>query len=454
MAADDLFSATKRTDQPLAARLRPRTLDDIVGQAAVLGRDTPIGRRLRSGRIRTLILYGPAGVGKTTIAKAAGLAAGREFRTLHPAEAGIAELRALARDARERPLLAFIDEIHRFGAAVMDVLLGYTEDGVFDLMGATTGNPYHVLTPALVSRATIAKLEPLGHDDITILIRRALAKVKAEGCETVMSGGQIKQVAARAGGDARRAINVVELLAEAAAPGKPTFVSDADVAAAFAAAPIPNDRAGDFKYDVISAFIKSCRGSDPDAALHYLARLIHGGEDPRYIAGRLMIMASEDVGLADNSCLATTTAALTAVGEIGYPEAEIVLAHATLHVALAPKSNSAYRGIKAAMRHLRDGGIAAIPAYLRDAHYAGAAKLGHAGYRTPHDSARGWIADQPLTPHIEDGAFYRDESRGTMTFEGRAAHYWADVKGQSHPERDWPDDHETRGLQAPVDEEP
>jgi putative ATPase len=245
---------------------------------------------------------------------------------------------------------------------------------------------------------------------------------------------QLRRIAGRSGGDARRALTVLESLAVGHAPGEPVVVTEAMVEEAYAAAPVNHDRTGDAHYDVVSAFVKSMRGSDPDATLYWLARLVHGGEDPRYIARRIMIHASEDVGLADNTALQTAVAALHAVEKIGYPEAQIVLAHAALHVARAPKSNSACRGISLALAHVAAEPPSAVPMHLRDAHYKGAAALGHVGYAFPHDDTRGW-SEQAYAPDVPRGAFYQSDARDAATFERRADEHWDEVTGRSTPRR-------------------
>ncbi|WP_236638215.1 AAA family ATPase [Mangrovicoccus ximenensis] len=321
-------------------------------------------RRIAAGALGSVILYGPPGVGKTSIARAVGNMLGKEFRPLHATRAGVAELRKLADEARIRPLLIFVDEVHRFSSTQADDLLSICENGTADFMGATTGNPYHVLTPALVSRSTILRLEPMTLGDMEEVVRRGLAHLAGQGIEVAMSPEQVRMVAGRSGGDARRALTTLESLA-VGHPGGAIEITEAMLEEAYAAAPVNHDRSGDQHYDLVSAFVKSMRGSDPDAALYWLARLVHAGEDPRYIARRIMIHASEDVGLADNTALQTAVAAATAVEKIGYPEAQIVLAHAALHVARAPKSASASRGIGLALQAAVSEPPAVVPAPSR-----------------------------------------------------------------------------------------
>jgi putative ATPase len=429
----DLFAGSDPVhNTPLAALLRPVSLDDVIGQDHVVGEGTIHRPRIRAGMLGSVILYGPPGIGKTSIARAVGGALGKTFRPLNATRAGVAEIRKLADEARVHPLLIFVDEVQRFTATQTDDLLSICEEGIADFIGATTGNPYHVLTPALVSRSTILKLEPLSIEDMAKVVRRGIEHLHGRGIAMAMTPEQVRLVAGRSGGDARRALTTLESLALGHEEG--VFdVSDAMIEEAYAAAPINHDRSGDAHYDVVSAFVKSMRGSDPDATLYWLARLVHGGEDPRYIARRIMIHASEDVGLADNTALQTAVAALHAVEKIGYPEAQIVLAHAALHVARAPKSASSSRGISTALQFVAGHPPAPVPLHLRDAHYKGAAQLGHQGYLWPHDDPRGWV-EQVYSP-MPAGSLYRSEAREGGTFERRADEHWRKVTGAEQPRR-------------------
>lgn len=428
----DLFDAGQETGRtPLAAALRPGTLDDILGQDALVGPGSVLRRRIAANALGSVILYGPPGVGKTSIARAIGNMLGKEFRPFHATRDGVKELRRVSDEARIRPLLIFVDEVHRFSATQADDLLSICEEGTADFVGATTGNPYHALPPALVSRSTILKLEPIGIEAMMAVLQRGLESLRAQGIEVKLPQEQLRLVAARAGGDARRALTALESLA-LGHPDACVEVTEEMLEEVYAAAPVNYDRSGDQHYDVISAFVKSMRGSDPDATLYWLAHLIHAGEDPRFIARRIMIHASEDVGLADNTALQTAVAAATAVEKIGYPEARIILAHAALHVARAPKSNSACRGIKAALEKVQSGPPAPVPFHLRDAHYAGAQKLGHEGYRFPHADPRGWV-DQDYVPGLAPGELYQSDARGQGNFEARADQYWEGVTGRPQP---------------------
>jgi putative ATPase len=423
----DLFDAAPRMNpQPLAAEMRPETLDDIIGQTSVVAPGSILRRRIAAGRLGSVILYGPPGLGKTSIARAVGNMLGKTFFPLNATRAGVADIRRIADNARIHPTLIFVDEVQRFSATQTDDLLALCEDGVVDFIGATTGNPFHVLTPALVSRSTIIRLEPLSLADMEKVVQRGIDHLGAKGIRVSLTPDMVRQLAGRSGGDARRALTTLESLAVGHAGGEEVSITDEMIDEAYASAPINHDRSGDAHYDVVSAFIKSMRGSDPDATLYWLARLVHGGEDPRYIARRIMIHASEDVGLADNTVLQTAVAASQAVEKIGYPEAQLILAHAALHLARAPKSSSASRGFGLALQHVASKPPESVPLHLRDTHYKGAASLGHVGYQFPHDDPRGWV-EQDYAPGIPRGAFYQSDARDAATFEKRADDYWERV---------------------------
>lgn len=425
----DLFDAAAPTGPlPLAAELRPTSLDEVIGQSAIVAPNAILRRRIAANRLGSVILYGPPGVGKTSIARAIGAMLGKTFHPLHATRAGVADIRRLADEARIRPILIFVDEVQRFSATQTDDLLAICENGTADFIGATTGNPYHVLTAALVSRSVILKLEPLSVQEMEQVVQRGIAHLRQKGIAITLSAPQVTLIAGRSGGDARRALTTLESLAVGHADG-PFTITDAMLDEAYAAAAINHDRSGDQHYDVVSAFVKAMRGSDPDATLYWLARLIHAGEDPRYIARRIMIHASEDVGLADNSALQTAVAAATAVEKIGYPEAKIILAHAALHVARAPKSASACRGISLALEAVTSLPPVTVPLHLRDAHYKGAEALGHVGYQFPHDDPRGWL-EQDYLPGLRAGTFYQSDARQNPTFEQRADGYWEQVTGR------------------------
>ena len=426
----DLFPMPE-APKPLAAAIRPESLDEIVGQAALVADGSVLRRRIAAGKVGSIVLYGPPGIGKTSIARAIGGTLGKEFRPLHATRAGVKEIRKIADEAKTLPILIFVDEVHRFSATQADDLLAICEEGTADFVGATTQNPYHSLPKALVSRSTILKLEPLSIEDMTRVVDRGLAALRDMGIAVEISDEQKRVIAGRSGGDARQALTSLESLA--VGQGDRVTITDAMLEEVYRAAPVNHDRSGDQHYDVISAFVKSMRGSDPDATLYWLARLIHAGEDPRFIARRIMVHASEDIGLADNSALQTAVAAAQAVEFVGMPEARIILSHAALHIARAPKSNSAYRGIDAALAAVAAEPPAQVPTHLRDGHYAGAKKLGYGGYVSPHSDPRGWN-EQAYVEGLEPGRFYRSDARGAATFERRADDYWGQVRGTG-PER-------------------
>lgn len=424
----DLFD-TPPNAQPLAAVLRPKTLADIVGQDHLTAKGSVLRRRVESNQLGSAILYGPPGIGKTSIARAIGATLGKSFRPLHATRAGVKDIRQLADEAKMTPLLIFVDEVHRFSATQADDLLAITENGTADFIGATTQNPYHALPNALVSRSTIFKLNPLNVDSMITVLKKALAHLEDTGASVTISDEHLSMIAGRSGGDARRALTTLESLVVGHTGD--VVITDAMLEDAYQAAAINYDRSGDQHYDVISAFVKSMRGSDPDATLYWLARLIHAGEDPRFIARRIMIHASEDIGLADNTALQTAVAAAEAVAKIGYPEAQIILAHAALHIARAPKSNAACRGINKAMALVATQEPIPVPPHLRDAHYKGAKALGHVGYKFPHDDPRGWV-EQVYAPGLEPGSLYQSDAREAPTFEKRADAHWDYIKEQKN----------------------
>ncbi|MFW2587061.1 replication-associated recombination protein A [Sagittula sp. SSi028] len=425
----DLFDAAPSDRRrPLADVLRPTTLDEVIGQTALVAEGSILRRRVAADAVGSVLLYGPPGIGKTSIARAIGNMLGKEFRVLHAAGVRVQDIRKIADEARIRPILMFVDEVHRLSATQADDLLTICEEGTTDFIGATTENPYHAIPKALISRSQVLKLEPLTLEDMVQVVRRGLAHLSAQGIDIALTEAQITLIAGRSGGDARRALTTLESLSI----GHTGAVTEAMIEEVYAAAPVNFDRTGDQHYDITSAFIKSMRGSDPDATLYWLAVLVHAGEDPRFIARRIMIHASEDIGLADNTALQTAVAAAEAVERVGYPEAQIILAHAALHIARAPKSNAACRGIGAALSYVRSHPQLSVPLHLRDAHYAGAKALGHSGYRFPHKDPRGWV-EQTYVEGVPRGAFYQSDARDAATFEKRADAHWESVTGQPAP---------------------
>jgi len=406
---------------PLAVRLRPTTLEEIVGQQHLLGPGSPL-RRLASGQPMSVFLWGPPGVGKTTIAAVVSRTSGSRFVELSAVTAGVKDVRtelehAKSELARGRSTVLFIDEVHRFNKAQQDVLLPAVENRLITLIAATTENPSFSVIAPLLSRSLLLTLESLTMDDLSTLIDRALSDERGlrtpdDGTYTISDEARA-QVLRLAGGDARRVLTYVEEAAAGASAVDSTEITMAEVDKAVDRATVRYDADGDQHYDVISAFIKSVRGSDVQAAVHYLARMIEAGEDPRFIARRLIVLASEDIGMAAPSVLQTCVAAAQAVQLIGMPEARINLAHATIAAATAPKSNAVVVAIDGALADLRAGKIGLVPPHLRDAHYPGAAKLGHGTtYVYAHDAPHGVAAQQYLPDELTDVHYYRPTDHG------------------------------------------
>ncbi|MEU1622821.1 replication-associated recombination protein A [Streptomyces sp. NPDC008238] len=425
----DLFTAAAEERQsrepggsPLAVRMRPRTLDEVVGQGHLLRPGSPLRRLVGEGGggpagPSSVILWGPPGIGKTTLAYVVSHATNKRFVELSAITAGVKEVRAVIESAKResggygRDTVLFLDEIHRFSKAQQDSLLPAVENRWVTLIAATTENPYFSIISPLLSRSLLLTLEPLTDDDLRGLLRRALTDERGLKGAVTLPEDTEEHLLRIAGGDARRALTALEAGAGAAlAKGEPE-ISLGTLEETVDRAAVKYDRDGDQHYDVASALIKSIRGSDVDAALHYLARMIEAGEDPRFIARRLMISASEDIGLADPTALPTAVAAAQAVAMIGFPEAALTLSHATIALALAPKSNAATTAIGAALADVRAGKAGPVPAHLRDSHYKGAAKLGHGkGYQYPHDLP-GAIAAQQYAPDEIHGRRYYEPTR-------------------------------------------
>ena len=406
------------SEAPLAVRMRPQNVDELVGQEHILGPGLALRTAIESGQPHSAILYGPPGSGKTTLARIAANGAEAAFEEESAVNAGRAEIRAVIERARERrrssrATILFLDEIHRFNKAQQDALLPAVEEGLLTLIGATTENPYFEVNSALLSRCQIYELRPLSAGQIEGLLRRALSEPERGIAEPPpVADEAIEMLAARSGGDARVALSALERAVERARSG----AREIDIAAvedALQRKALDYDREGDRHYDYISAWIKATRGSDVDASLYYLAVMLEGGEDVRFIARRMVILASEDIGNADPQALLVADAAARAVDRVGLPECALNLAQAAAYLALAPKSNASTRAIGAAMREVREHGAQTPPDYLRDAHYPGAAKLGRGtGYVYPHDEPEG-VADQPLMPEAVEGRrFYEPSDRG------------------------------------------
>jgi len=397
--------------------MRPANLDELVGQQHLLGPGAPL-RRLVAGQPMSVFLWGPPGVGKTTLASIVSRASGARFVELSAVTAGVRELRAEL-DAARRELergtstVLFIDEVHRFSKTQQDALLPAVENRIVTLIAATTENPSFSVISPLLSRSLLLRLKPLTDTDISALVSRALVDERGLAGAIALADAARDDLVRLAGGDARRALTYLEeAAASAEALGLGEITSEV-LAHAVDRAAVRYDRDGDQHYDVISAFIKSVRGSDVDAALHYLARMLEAGEDPRFIARRLMISASEDIGMAASGVLGTCVAAAQAVQLLGMPEARITLAHATVAAATAPKSNAAYKALEKAVADVRAGRGGAVPAHLRDAHYAGARTLGHGeGYVYPHDLHSGVAAQQYLPDDLAGVSYYQPTGHG------------------------------------------
>jgi len=434
----DLFSAAAadrlRAQAPLAARLRPRTLDDVVGQTHLVGPGRPLRRLVEQDRLTSALLWGPPGTGKTTLALAIAGSTSAVFEQLSAVSAGVKDVREVIERAHRRlgehgrRTILFLDEIHRFSTSQQDALLPSVEDGTVVLIGATTENPFFEVNAPLRSRSTLFRLEPLQRSDIETLIRRGL---EAEGLSARPEA--VDLLAERAGGDGRQVLTSLEV---ACALARPHPVDIAHVEAALGTSALRYGR--DDHYDVISAFIKSVRGSDADAALHWLARMLEAGEDARFIARRLIILASEDVGLADPTALPAAVAAAQAVEHVGLPEAQLNLAQATVHLATAPKSNRVAAALWKARDDVRAGRVAEVPSHLRDAHYPGAQMLGHgAGYEYPHDDPRGWVPQRYLPEGWEHIRYYEPSTHGA---EGRLGATWPAAASRSGDDQENHDD--------------
>jgi putative ATPase len=416
-------SGAERQGLPLAVRMRPRTLDEIVGQSHLLGAGSPL-RRLAAGEPMAVFLWGPPGVGKTTIAAVVSRQSGSRFVELSAVTAGVKEVRGVLDSARRdlgtgRRTVLFVDEVHRFSKTQQDVLLPAVENRVVTLIAATTENPSFSVISPLLSRSLLLTLRPLTDDDVSTLVDRALTDERGLGGAYELEPEAREDILRLAGGDARRALTYLEESAagaDALPPARdamPAPITPEVVARAVDKAAVRYDREGDQHYDVISAFIKSIRGSDVQAALHYLARMIAAGEDPRFIARRLVILASEDIGLADPAALTTAVAAAEAVAFIGMPEGRLNLAQAVIALSLAPKSNAVIQAIDTALADVHAGRIGLVPAHLRDAHYPTASRYGHGrGYQYAHDSPHAVAGQQYLPDELVEARYYEPTEHG------------------------------------------
>lgn len=423
----DLFSYMReenlKNESPLAARMRPETLEEVVGQQHIIGRDKLLYRAIKADKLSSVIFYGPPGTGKTTLAKVIANTTSAEFTQINATIAGKKDMEAVVEQAKNnlgmygKKTILFVDEIHRFNKGQQDYLLPFVEDGTLILIGATTENPYFEVNGALISRSIIFELKPLEKKDIKKLLYRAVQDEKkgmgAYDAELTEEAAEF--LADISNGDARMALNAIELgimTTERAADGKIRITLEV-AEDCIQKRVIRYDKTGDNHYDTISAFIKSMRGSDPDAAVYYLAKMLYAGEDIKFIARRIMICASEDVGNADPQALQVAVAAAQAVERIGMPEAQIILSQAVSYVATAPKSNAACVGIFKAMEVVKNTKTAAIPPYLQDAHYSGAAKLGHGlGYKYAHDYPNHYVKQQYLPDELASQVFYEPSNNG------------------------------------------
>ena len=426
-AAMDLFdymrANTMEKESPLASRMRPTTLDEVVGQKHIIGKDKLLYRAIKADKLGSVIFYGPPGTGKTTLAKVIANTTSARFEQINATVAGKKDMEEIVKNAKDsigmygQKTILFVDEIHRFNKSQQDYLLPFVEDGTITLIGATTENPYFEVNNALLSRSRIFELKPLEKQDIRELVMRAVYDTE-KGMGTY--GADITDEAADfladvANGDARAALNAVELgilTTDKSDDGKIHITIDV-AAECIQKRVVRYDHDGDNHYDTISAFIKSMRGSDPDAAVYYLARMLYAGEDVKFIARRIMICASEDVGNADPNALVVAVSAAQAVERIGMPESQIILSQAAAYVATAPKSNAAYMGIAKAMKTVADMRTMPVPAHLQDKHYKGAEKLGHGlGYKYAHDYPNHYVTQQYLPDGMEGMRFYEPSENG------------------------------------------
>src|SRR5437763_14351823 len=431
--SEDLFGAALqdrlKRQAPLAARMRPETLDEVIGQEKLIAPGKPLRSLIEADRLSSVILWGPPGTGKTTLARLIANATSKDFVTMSAVTAGVKDVREATEKARQRlsehgqGTILFLDEVHRFNKAQQDALLPSVEEGLLTLIGATTENPYFEVNAPLMSRSTLFRLEPLSQDALRTLLDRAL---EHEGGKA--EDDALDHLVDKAEGDARTAYNALEVAtALADQRGEDETVTLADAEAALSARALRYER--DEHYDIISAFIKSLRGSDADAALYWLARMLEAGEDARFIARRMVILASEDIGMADPMALLVADAAARAVEFVGLPEAQLNLAQAVVHLATAPKSNRSATAIWSALEDVRNGVAGEVPAHLRGTGYYGAAKLGHgAGYHYPHDDPRGWVEQSYRPPEAEGRTYYEPSAHG---FEKEIATRMADRRKET-----------------------
>lgn len=439
----DLFEYMRNNsmekDAPLASRIRPRTLDEVVGQKHIIGKDKLLYRAIKADKLSSIIFYGPPGTGKTTIAKVIANTTKAEFTQINATVAGKKDMEEVVAQAKNnmgmygKKTILFVDEIHRFNKGQQDYLLPFVEDGTLILIGATTENPYFEVNSALLSRSVVFELKSLEKDDIKELLFRAVndSERGMGAYDAVLEEDAAEFLSDVANGDARSALNAIELgilTTQRSEDGKIHITRDV-ASECIQKRVVRYDKEGDNHYDTISAFIKSMRGSDPDAAVYYLARMLYAGESVTFIARRMMICASEDVGNADPQALVVATSAAMAVERVGMPEAQIILAQAASYIAMAPKSNSAVNAIFAAMDTVTNSKTYQVPTHLMDAHYKGAAKLGHGeGYKYPHVYPNHYVEQQYLPTELVGKTFYEPSDNG---YEKKLKEYWSAIKNPS-----------------------
>ena len=434
---DYMREQNKENESPLASRMRPTTLEEVVGQKHIIGKDKLLYRAIKADKLGSVIFYGPPGTGKTTLAKVIAHTTSAAFLQINATSAGKKDMETVVQQAKDnagmygKKTILFVDEIHRFNKGQQDYLLPFVEDGTIILIGATTENPYFEVNGALLSRSVIFELKPLTTDNIKTLLERAITdKDRGMGSyQAEATKEALDFLAEISGGDARMALNAVELaiLTTPRSDDGLIHVTKEVVTECIQKRAVRYDKTGDNHYDTASAFIKSMRGSDPDAAIYYLARMLYAGEDIKFIARRIMICAAEDVSNADPMALVVATSAAQAVERIGMPEAQIILAQAVSYVASAPKSNSAVNAIQEAMEAVQAEGMATIPPHLQDAHYKSAGKLGHGtGYKYAHDYPNHYVSQQYLPDELVGRTFYRPTSNG---YEKKIQEYFERIKG-------------------------
>ena len=434
---DFMRNENMEKDSPLASRLRPTTLDEVVGQEHIIGKDKLLYRAIKADKLSSIIFYGPPGTGKTTLAKVIANTTSAEFTQINATVAGKKDMEEVVEKAKQtmgmygRKTILFVDEIHRFNKGQQDYLLPFVEDGTLILIGATTENPYFVVNGALISRSIVFELKPLSTENIKQLILRAVNdKEKGMGAFNARIDDDAADFLAEiSNGDARTALNAIELgiLTTDKSEDGTIHITMEVAEQCIQKRAIRYDKSGDNHYDTVSAFIKSMRGSDPDAALYYLAKMLYAGESVEFIARRIMISAAEDVGMADPNALTVAVSAANAVHQIGMPEAKIILAEAVVYMATAPKSNASYMGLEKAMSAVQNTKISRIPVHLMDAHYKGAAKLGHGdGYKYAHDYENHYVNQQYLPDELVNEVFYNP---GDLGYEVKVKEHFKKIKG-------------------------